>query len=80
MTLRRRTALGMRKARTQGARRTRSSVTPRRGDALVECEARTQGAPVAGGYGRNGGRRIRAVQRVQAAEVSFFNSLPEETR
>ena len=33
-------------------------MTPRRRAVLGECEARTQGAFVAGGYGRNRGRRI----------------------
>ncbi len=44
--------------RSHRRKRTRFKMTvPRRG-ALGECEARTQGAFVAGGYGRNRGRRI----------------------
>ena len=77
MTLRRQRALGEGETRTQEARRTRSSVTPRRRGALGECEARTQGALVAGGHGRDGGRRIRAVQRVRAAEVSCWSEFQQ---
>ena len=49
---------------------TRFEMTPRRRGALGECEARTQGAFVAGGYGRNRGRRIvpaSAARRLRAS-------------
>jgi hypothetical protein len=77
MTLYRQGAMGKRETRTQEAPRARSRVTPRRRGALGECGARTQGAPVAGGHGRDGGRRIRAVQRNRAAEVSCWSEFQQ---
>ena len=51
-------------------------MTLRRQGAMGECETRTQGALVAGGHGRDGGRRIRAVRRIRAAEVSCWSKFP----
>ncbi len=50
---------------------TRFEVTPSRRGVLGECEARTQGAFVAGGYGRNRGRRIAPSSAARRHRASF---------
>jgi len=45
--------------------------------AMGKRETRTQDAPAAGGSGRDGARRIRAVQRVRAAEVSCWSEFQQ---
>jgi hypothetical protein len=53
--------------------RTRFEMTPPRRGVLGECEARTQGAFVAGGYGRNRGRRIAPSNAARRYRASFWN-------
>jgi SAM-dependent methyltransferase len=51
--------------------RTRFRMTLRRPGAIAECEARTQRAFVAGGYGRDRGRRIAPASAAGRHKASF---------